>query len=236
MLDIASSRLSPHNICPFDMISRATGTANPVQALKVSGGWGFQIFQDSRNMKVVKMSALRTGCLYPLPQKISLLLISVRGWVHMPGRIISMKNSNTSSGIEPATFRFIAQDLNQLRHQVSRFSEQAAIISEKSMGNSCLWRRRGVLPWSENITYYSVTYIDFRIQKHWKCKAHGPSYINMEVLKFWISVILLEPSLKNLVSFFGIVIQLRLLIKFHIYCHSEHNSQSAVYSFLIHDK
>jgi hypothetical protein len=28
-----------------------------------------------------------------------------------------MKNSNESSGIEPATFRLLAQYLNQLRHQ-----------------------------------------------------------------------------------------------------------------------
>jgi len=33
----------------------------PGQVLRVPGGWGSQIFQDSRHMKVVRLSALRIG-------------------------------------------------------------------------------------------------------------------------------------------------------------------------------
>ena len=77
-------------------------------------------FQDNRHMKVVRLSALRTGRFYP--QETFPVLISVRGWVDPLGhsaarRICQWKIPMTPSRIEPATFWLVAQCLNQLRHR-----------------------------------------------------------------------------------------------------------------------
>jgi len=55
-------------------------------------------------MEVVRLSALRTGHLYP--QETSSVFISVRGCVD--------PESITPSGINSAIFRLVAQSLNQL--------------------------------------------------------------------------------------------------------------------------
>jgi len=70
---------------------------------------------------VASFSSLRTDRLYC--QKATLVLIPVIGWVEprvllRPERLSQWALPMTPWGIEPATFRLVAQCLNQLRHWV----------------------------------------------------------------------------------------------------------------------
>jgi hypothetical protein len=94
----------------------------PAQALRVPEGWGSR-FQESRFIKVVRLSSLRSGRLY-LPENIPgthfCQRLSRPQGHSAAGRISQWKIPKTPSGIETATFRLLAQFLIQLRHRVPR--------------------------------------------------------------------------------------------------------------------
>jgi len=104
----------------------------PEQALSVPGGWGSQSLRQLAHEGGKVFSPTHWP---PLPQETYLVLISFRGWVDpraivRPEGLCQRKNPRTQLGIEPATFRLVAQCLNQLRHRIHRCHQNNITIND----------------------------------------------------------------------------------------------------------
>jgi hypothetical protein len=115
----------------------------PWQSLRVAGVWGSQIPKQSAHEggKVVSPT--------PRPlylEEIFLVLISVKDWVKpraivRPEGLCQLKIPVRPPGIEPATFRFVAQFLNH-------FATACKVVSDYWCQNGIvMWTRHSSLTW-----------------------------------------------------------------------------------------
>jgi len=130
--------------------------------------WGFQEdevprFQDNRHMKVLRLSALRTGRLYT--QAIYLVPIFVRGWVEprtieQPAGLCQWKIPMKQSRNEPAASLFVAQCLNQLRRRVppNVYSTDTNSRTPLTQNKVRFSLRRFLSKWDEKYTKYAQNF------------------------------------------------------------------------------
>ena len=108
------------------------------QTLRIPGGWGSQISRQSAHEGVKVVTPTHRPPL--TPREIFLVLIFVRHWTNprvtvRPEGLFQWKIPVTPSGIEPATFRLVAQCVNQLHHRVPlNYTDTHRKSSWKSLG------------------------------------------------------------------------------------------------------
>jgi hypothetical protein len=119
-------------------------------------GLGSQIFQDTQHMKVVRLSALCTGRLYP--QEMFLVLIFTRGWVDPRATVwsegMSLKNPVTPPGIDPGTIRLVAQHLNHHATPGNSTILNTRLMVSFVNGFGCMWKVSSCA--SDNIVFWYV--------------------------------------------------------------------------------
>jgi len=95
----------------------------PEQVLRVPGGWSSQISRQSTHESGKVVSPTHRPPLTPRKYSWYSFLLEAESTPRVkvrPEGLCQWKIPMTSSGIEPETFRFLAQCLNQLRHRLPR--------------------------------------------------------------------------------------------------------------------
>ena len=113
------AKIKPYLLAQY-LVKVKQSRYKPRESQRFPGGWGSQISRQSAHEGGKVVNPTRRP---PLHQETFLVLISVRGWVNSraivrPEGLCQWKIPMTQYRIEPATFRFVAQRLNQLRHRV----------------------------------------------------------------------------------------------------------------------
>ena len=139
------------------------GEAVPIQAWAgPEGSRSLRLpeFPDSWHMKEAALSVVRTG--HPYPQETSLVLVSVRVWVD-PCAIVRAEDLSqwkipvTPSGIEPATFLFVAQYLVVVVVVVVVMTWRWHAIQSSLFGYLILFDFIYLLCWKINLCVYLNT-------------------------------------------------------------------------------
>jgi hypothetical protein len=162
-----------------------------VKAHRVVRGQGSHIFYTISSQMAARWSALRVG--RTLPPGRFLVLISVRGWVD-PRAIVrleglgQLKNPMTSSGIEPAAFRLVAQCLNRLSVE---FYDDWWTVKWKGFERKWPWPSRDVMlafVWTDerkSATDLRITSAPVDIRTHHLLNACLECLPIHQVTKFW---------------------------------------------------
>jgi len=126
---ISSRKISGHKLCKKKIIP-ITGPRRPEGSRKLR--FPHYVTMTQNGGKVVNLTHRPF-----LPQEILLVLISVRDWVDPKAIVRSegicqWKIPMTPSGIEPATFRFVAQHLNHCAAAVPTYAMYSRLIKDTS--------------------------------------------------------------------------------------------------------